>query len=69
MGLRENRRAVSAEVLKIALAMLLALSIFALLVGFAFGPTSAEDEASQIGANMLRNSENASLEIIAYNWT
>ncbi len=69
MGLRENRRAASSEVLKIAAAVLLAFVIFAVFLNFALGPKEAEQEAREIGADLLHYSENASLEILAYNGT
>lgn len=69
MGLKENRRAASAEVLKIAAAVLLALVIFSVFLNFALGPKEAEQEAGEIRADLLHYSENASLEILAYNET
>ena len=69
MGLRKNRRAASAEAFKIAAAVLLALVIFAMFLNFALGPKEAEQEAKEIGADLLHYSENASLEILAYNET
>lgn len=69
MGLRKNKRAVSAEVLKIAAAMLLALAIFAILVSFALGPKEADASTEKTGISMLDYAQNASLGIIAYNET
>jgi len=68
MGLR-NKRAVSAEVLKIAAAMLIALAVFAIFISFAAGPKEAESLAEETGRGILSSVQNASFEIIAYNET
>ncbi len=68
MGLR-NKRAVSAEVLKIAAAMLVSLAVFAIFISFAAGPKEAESLAGETGEGILSGVQNASLEIIAYNET
>jgi cell division protein FtsN len=68
MGLR-NKRAVSAEVLKIAAALLIALAVFAIFISFAAGPKEAGSLAEETGESILSGVQNASLEIIAYNET
>lgn len=69
MGLRRNREAVSAEVLKIAAAMLIALAVFAIFTSFALGPKEAEFQTEETGTVILSSVQNASLEITAYNET
>jgi len=68
MGLR-NKKAVSAEVLKIAAAMLIALAVFAVFISFAAGPKKAESLVEETGEGILSGVQNASFEIIAYNET
>jgi len=55
-----------AEVIKIGAAMLIALAIFAMLLGYALGPAQADEEISQIGKNLLNYTQNTSLEILKY---
>jgi len=66
MALRDNKRGASSEVLKIALAMVLAFAVFAMLANLALGPKAAGTAAEQIGAGMLDLTQETALQILDY---
>jgi len=50
----------SSEVLKIAVAVIIAFALFAMLASFALGPKQADAQASYVGASLLNHTENVS---------
>ncbi len=68
-ALLSDRKGMSAEALKAAAAILLALAVFSVLALFATGPQRAESSFSAAGVALLDSAENSSREILAYGQT
>ncbi len=60
----ENRRGISAESMKIALAVLLALALFSILIQFATGPRKSTDKVAAIGDGILQHEKYTSIKIL-----
>ena len=66
MRLCDNRRGVSGEVMKLAVASILGLALFAVLLSFAASPLEADKEIAAAGQSLLNWTQNATVEILAH---
>ncbi len=66
MRLYDNHRGISGGVLKIAVASMLGLALFAVLLSFAASPLEADKEIAAAGQSLLNWTQNATVEILAH---
>jgi hypothetical protein len=63
MGLKHNRRGISGEVMKIGLALLLALLVFALFTSFSARVDESDSDVEDIGKDILNFTQDTTFQI------